>query len=139
MYGGNDSKAVVIGIYDEQGSIAEQVKAQLPRGIETVSIPADQRGLRHIIDKEFLITRSTHLVLVIGDIVSLSILTGAILRLMENSLSGILAVGSISPEHLRLIAQYDPEFHQYYEEPNPRFLIVEHFTPDALNALLNVR
>lgn len=105
---------MVVGVHDPNGLITEQVEAlvgedllRLPREPATGHEPegdAIEAGLTY---KELLLSRSSVIIVQFGDMESLSVLTGALRRLFEGSLQGVMVVGPLPMQQFVNGAKFD--------------------------------
>jgi len=87
--------------------------------------------------KELLLSRSSVVVVQVSDIESLSILTGALRRLIEGSLRGVMAVGPIPLQQFVNASRFDGTEEVLREcIADGRFFHTDEFDDDTLHAFL---
>ncbi len=135
---------MLVGVHDPKGLITHQVEAHV--GKDLLRLPSEP-AIGHESDgdklaasltyKELLLSRSSVVIVQASDIESLSILTGALRRLLEGSLRGVMAVGPIPLQQFINAAKFDGTEEVLREcIADGRFSHTDEFDDEALHAFL---
>jgi hypothetical protein len=92
--------STTVGIYDEEGCVAEDIGTRYAAEHTFVMMRSvSGRGDQILVDKEFLLDRSTCLVIVLSSVRSISVLVGAVRRLLSSQVKGVFVISEhdISP------------------------------------------
>jgi hypothetical protein len=134
---------VLVGVHDPEGLIIHQVEARVgPDLLRMPSKPANGRELddtmeARLIYKELLLSRPSVVIVKVSDMESLSILTGALRRLIEGSLRGVMAVGSIPLQQFVSAAKFEGTEEVLLEcIADGRFCQIDQLDEEALQVFL---
>lgn len=134
---------MTVGLYAPNNELLDKVKACVGRDVVVVPpSTSDMQGQEgspptHLINKQLLLERSTHVIVQITDVESLSMLTGALRRLLDGKLTAVMAIGSVPLEFLYATARHDgTEVALRNHVQNKRFVIVENLDSEQLKRFL---
>ena len=134
---------VVVGISDPHGRLISLIREHVAEDL--ILTPSANSGdnadaqMTHLIDKELLLGRSTHIIIMMEDMSSLSVLTGAVRRLLDGLLKCVMVVGPVPLGLLLQTARYDGKDDLLKSQiASGKFLMVEELKPADIEDLLSV-
>jgi hypothetical protein len=135
---------MLVGVHDSKGLITHQVEdrvgkdlLRLPPEPPPGHDPDDDALSTNITYKELLLSRSSVIIVQVTDMESLSILTGALQRLLAGSLRGVMAIGPIPLQMFFNAAELDGTKEVLRERiEDGRFYHTEKFNDEELHSFL---
>ena len=130
-----------VGLYDPMGRVTELVINRTSLAISISRHHPVARGpeaqAAYLIDKDLLLSRSTHLIVAMDDLESFSILIGGVRRLLEGSIKAVMAIGEAPLELLQQATAQDGQAGLLARKmTEKKFIVVKELTPEDLDAFM---